>query len=241
MIPSKQQWRKWTLPSKASYLGPPLAVIGITVSLVLYWVWPDSNHSTQTGFGTESELREVRELLIAQQAKVRVIGDLGVTVNFADFLNQLEDLGFDVQVTKFDSFVLMSGRSMSYPPEMQEAADMIARVLPPPFSTDINPSAPTITVMLGPDWDDQILVSSRIGGLRAERVVERLKGIGIVTTFVTGPACQIESLQLAEGDIEWGDGIRSQLLPILPALRVEISDNPMLTEYRAILCLDSND
>lgn len=36
LFPTKAQWRKWTLPSKATYIGTILGVVGVLIAIVLF-------------------------------------------------------------------------------------------------------------------------------------------------------------------------------------------------------------
>jgi len=42
LIPTKEQWKDWTLPSKADYAGFVLAILGIIVAIGfgIYSIWP---------------------------------------------------------------------------------------------------------------------------------------------------------------------------------------------------------
>ena len=46
IIPTKAQWKKWGLPSKASYVGCVLGVLGILIAIVLF-IFTDIPHMTK--------------------------------------------------------------------------------------------------------------------------------------------------------------------------------------------------
>lgn len=77
LIPSKKQWKGWTLPSKAGYLSLVLAII-TGILAVLFFLWPsdaekevdaDSRHAEQEEM---ANLRHAEDIKIAQEREERL-------------------------------------------------------------------------------------------------------------------------------------------------------------------------
>src|SRR5687767_9373520 len=73
LIPHKQQWRKWSLPSKFSAIGLLLAVIALPFAWLLYWMGPSVEkqdrglQNDQALLGVTRETKDNTELLLKKQ------------------------------------------------------------------------------------------------------------------------------------------------------------------------------
>jgi len=90
LIPSKQQWRKWSLPSKLGAVGALLGAIGI-LSGGLFFLIPYLSQSR-----SDSEGERIEELVSVLEARAnRIRNELAPfnnTAEIAEFLNRFNEL-----------------------------------------------------------------------------------------------------------------------------------------------------
>jgi hypothetical protein len=85
LIPTKVQWRKWSLPSKLTCVGAYLAILGILLSVVLS-LWPaSSTHNDDETYKAHSRGNQMAQTAVYSPNTVQIVGDkLGnVTINNA--------------------------------------------------------------------------------------------------------------------------------------------------------------